>query len=54
MHEFFKYHVHYRPGQPNPYLCYGRLSKQIIVDCNLLLKIKTNYESSIYKEYLMQ
>lgn len=26
IHEFYKYHMHYRPNQPNPYLCYGRLS----------------------------
>lgn len=32
MHDYFKYQIHYRKNQPNPYLCYGRLSKQIIVD----------------------
>lgn len=32
MHELFKYHIHYRTGQPNPYLCYRRLSKQAVVD----------------------
>jgi len=32
LHEFLKYHVHYRPNQPNPWLCYGRLSKQVVVD----------------------
>ena len=32
MHDYFKYQVHYRKGQPNPYICYGRLSKQIVVD----------------------
>ena len=36
MHEFFKYHMHYRPNQPNPYLCYGRLSKQAIVDARAM------------------
>ena len=36
MHEFFKYHMHYRPGQPNPFLCYGRLSKQVIVDARAM------------------
>ncbi|RCV17669.1 hypothetical protein SETIT_3G238100v2 [Setaria italica] len=36
MHEFFKYHVHYRLDQPNPYLCYGRLSKQAIVDARAM------------------
>jgi len=36
MHEFFKYHIHFRPNQPNPYLCYGRLSKQIIVDARAM------------------
>jgi hypothetical protein len=36
MHEFFKYHVHYRPNQPNPYLCYGGLSKQVIVDVHAM------------------
>lgn len=25
VHEFYKYHMHYRLNQPNPYLCYGRL-----------------------------
>src|SRR5438128_6127809 len=23
LHEFLKYHVHYRPYNPNPWLCYG-------------------------------
>jgi hypothetical protein len=32
LHEFLKYHVHYRPNQPNPWLCYGRLSKLVVVD----------------------
>ena len=36
MHEFFKYHMHYRNNQPNPYLCYGRLSKQAIVDARAM------------------
>uniref|UniRef100_A0A0A9SZS4 Uncharacterized protein n=1 Tax=Arundo donax TaxID=35708 RepID=A0A0A9SZS4_ARUDO len=36
MHEYFKYQVHYRHGQPNSYLCYDRLSKQIIVDARAL------------------
>ena len=36
MHEFFKYHIHFRPNQQNPYLCYGRLSKQIIVDARAM------------------
>jgi len=36
MHEFFKYHMHFRPNQPNPYLCYGRLSKQAIVDARAM------------------
>jgi hypothetical protein len=31
-HEYCKYLMHYRPDQPNPFLCYGRLSKQAIVD----------------------
>ncbi|KAJ1272975.1 hypothetical protein BS78_06G244600 [Paspalum vaginatum] len=35
-HEFFKFHMHYRPNQPNPYLCYGRLSKQAIVDARAM------------------
>ncbi|RCV06619.1 hypothetical protein SETIT_1G177200v2 [Setaria italica] len=29
MHDYFKYQLHYRSNQPNPYLCNGRLSKQI-------------------------
>jgi hypothetical protein len=32
MHDYFRYQIHYRKNQPNPYLCYGQLSKQIIVD----------------------
>ncbi|WVZ93288.1 hypothetical protein U9M48_039282 [Paspalum notatum var. saurae] len=36
VHEFSKYHVHYGPDQPNPYLCYGRLSKQAIVDARAM------------------
>ena len=35
-HEFYKYHMHFRPDQPNPYLCYGRLSKQAIVDARAM------------------
>jgi len=36
MHEYYKYHMHYRPGQPNPFLSYGRLSKQVIVDARAM------------------
>jgi hypothetical protein len=36
IHDFFKYFVHYRPNQPNPYLCYGRLSKQVVVDARAM------------------
>ena len=36
MHEYYKYQVHYRPNQPNPFLCYGRLSKQAIVDARAM------------------
>jgi hypothetical protein len=36
MHEFYKYHVHYRPNQANPFLCYGRLSKQAVVDARAM------------------
>jgi hypothetical protein len=36
LHEFYKYHIHFRPNQPNPYLCYGRLSKQAIVDARAM------------------
>jgi hypothetical protein len=36
LHEFYKYHMHFRPKQPNPYLCYGRLSKQAIVDARAM------------------
>ena len=28
--------MHYRPDQPNPILCYGRLSKQAIVDARAM------------------
>jgi uncharacterized protein YnzC (UPF0291/DUF896 family) len=28
--------MHFRPNQPNPYLCYGRLSKQAIVDARAM------------------
>ncbi|KAJ1279783.1 hypothetical protein BS78_04G182000 [Paspalum vaginatum] len=36
IHEFFRFHMHYRPDQPNPYLCYGRLSKQAIIDARAM------------------
>ena len=36
MHQFYKYHMHFRPNQPNLYLCYGRLSKQAIVDARAM------------------
>src|SRR5438132_2533680 len=36
IHEYFKYHMHYRSNQPKPYLCYGRLSKQAIVDARAM------------------
>ena len=36
LHEYYKYHMHFRPNQPNPYLCYGRLSKQAIVDARAM------------------
>jgi RNase P subunit RPR2 len=57
MHEFFKYHVHYRSSQPNPYLCYGRLSKQIIVDCRALededmLQFIAKNQNKLRVEYL--
>jgi len=32
MLEYFRYHFHYRRGQPNPFLNYGLLSSQIKVD----------------------
>jgi hypothetical protein len=35
-HEYYKYHMHFRPNQPNPFLCYGRLSKQAIVDARAI------------------
>ena len=28
--------MHYRPNQHNPFLCYGRLSKQAIVDARAM------------------
>ena len=36
VHEFYKFHVHYRPDEPNPLLCYGRLSKQAVVDARAI------------------
>jgi len=36
VHEFLKYHMHFRDDQPNPWLCYGRLSKQAIVDARAM------------------
>jgi hypothetical protein len=36
MREYYKYHMHYRPNQPNSYLCYGRLSKQAIVEARAM------------------
>ncbi|KAJ1270274.1 hypothetical protein BS78_06G041800 [Paspalum vaginatum] len=35
-HQFLKYHMHYRDNQPNLHLCYGRLSKQAIVDARAM------------------
>lgn len=32
MLEYHCYRCHYRPGQPNPYSCVGRLSEQAMVD----------------------
>lgn len=57
MHEFFKYHMHFRPDQPNPYLCYGRLSKQVIVDCRTLededrLRFIAKNQNKLRIEYL--
>ncbi len=28
--------MHYRPNEPNPFLCYGRLSKQAIIDAHAI------------------
>lgn len=33
MQDYYCYACHYRPDQPNPYLCYGPLSSQVVVDC---------------------
>lgn len=57
MHEFFKYHMHFRLDQPNPYLCYGRLSKQVIVDCRTLededrLRFIAKNQNKLRIEYL--
>lgn len=30
--------MHFRPNQPNPYLCYCRLSKQVIVDARCAME----------------
>lgn len=32
MLEYYAYYMHYRPGQPNPLLCSGRLSQQFCVN----------------------
>jgi len=32
MQDYFRYMLHYKEDQPNPYLCYGALSSQIKVD----------------------
>jgi hypothetical protein len=32
MQDYYRYHFHYRKGQPNPFLCYGLLSSQAKVD----------------------
>ena len=32
MHEYYRYHFHYRRNQPNPYLNYGLLSSQAKID----------------------
>lgn len=33
MLEYYCYECHYRKGEPNPFLCCGRLSNQLKVDC---------------------
>lgn len=57
MHEYFKYHMHFRPNQPNPYLCYGRLSKQAIVDARAMededrLMFIAKNQSKLRAEYI--
>lgn len=37
MTDYYCYWFHYRPGQPNPYLCFGRLSMQARVDARALI-----------------
>jgi hypothetical protein len=32
MQDYFSYMFHYRPAQPNPFLCYGALSTQAKID----------------------
>jgi hypothetical protein len=32
MQDYFRYMFHYRPAQPNPFLCYGALSTQAKID----------------------
>jgi len=57
LHEYYKYHMHYRPNQPNPFLCYGRLSKQAIVDARAMededrLMFIARNQSKLRVEYL--
>jgi len=57
IHEYFKYHMHFRPNQPNPYLCYGRLSKQAIVDARAMededrLMFIAKNQSKLRAEYI--
>src|SRR5438132_12425687 len=57
IHEYFKYHMHYRSNQPNPYLCYGRLAKQGIVDARAMenkdrIHYKTRNQSKLRAEYI--
>jgi len=57
LHEYYKYHMHYRPNQPNPFLCYGRLSKQVIVDARAMedeyrLMFIARNQSKLRVEYL--
>ncbi|KAL5668872.1 hypothetical protein ACJX0J_021093 [Zea mays] len=37
------------PNQPNPWLCYGRLSKLVVTGLIILLEINQNYELNMYK-----
>jgi hypothetical protein len=55
MLEFSRFHMHYRLNQQNPFICYGRLSDQLIVDLystveGSRLKFKAGHQKELRSE----